>query len=204
MKTKIRAGKWWWWYPPPTVLVGANVGGKPDFIAITHAGRPDMGTVSFGISKAHSTNAGIKANKTFSINLLTDDFVEKMGGYRSLVSGWDADKAKLCDVFYGRLQTAPMIRQCFCCMECRLVQIVDFPSGVEPHGIKHDVFVGEMVEAWGSELDTTAGGMDLVKTSIFGEPRLQARPNPAGTSAPHSGLPRVDAAEASERHAASR
>jgi flavin reductase (DIM6/NTAB) family NADH-FMN oxidoreductase RutF len=141
-------------YPLPTVLAGANVGGKPNFIAMAHVGIMDMGSVSLGMSKAHYTNAGIKANKTFSINIPSVALVKETD-YCGLVSGRDADKAKLFDVFYGTLQTAPMIRQCPVCMECRLIQIVDFP--------KHDVFVGEVVETWADEEVLTAGKMDLAK-----------------------------------------
>jgi len=44
----------------------------------------------------------------------------------------------LFDVFYGKLDTAPMIRECPVCRECTLYRTVDFPE--------HDLFVGEIQE----------------------------------------------------------
>ena len=58
-------------YPLPTTLIGANINGKPNFIAIAHVGIMDLGSVSLGMAKAHYTNKGIKENKTFSVNIRT-------------------------------------------------------------------------------------------------------------------------------------
>ena len=51
-------------YPTPTVLVGATVNGKPNFITIAHVGIMTHTHISLGIGKVHHTNAGIKDNKT--------------------------------------------------------------------------------------------------------------------------------------------
>jgi len=59
------------------------------------------------------------------------------------------------DVFYGDLQTAPMIRECPVCMECVLDRIVDFPE--------HDLFVGEIRETYAHESVLTDGRVDLAK-----------------------------------------
>ncbi len=39
---------------------------------------------------------------------------------------------------FMQVKTAPMIKQCPINMECKLIQIVDFP--------KHDIFIGEIVK----------------------------------------------------------
>jgi len=75
--------------------------------------------------------------------------------YCGLVSGKKVDKSKLFDVFYGKLKTAPMIRECPINMECRLIQTVDFP--------KHDVFIGEIVETYVDEEYLTDGIVDFAK-----------------------------------------
>jgi flavin reductase (DIM6/NTAB) family NADH-FMN oxidoreductase RutF len=75
--------------------------------------------------------------------------------YCGIVSGKKADKAKLFENFYGKLETAPMIKQCPLNMECRLIQIVDFPN--------HDVFVGEVVETYCDEQYLTEGIVDFSK-----------------------------------------
>jgi flavin reductase (DIM6/NTAB) family NADH-FMN oxidoreductase RutF len=123
----------------PTTLVGANVSGRPNFITIAHAGLMGTGCITLSVNKMHYTNAGIKQNKTFSVNIPSTDMVEK-ADYCGLVSGKDTDKAELFETFYGRLGTAPMIQECPINMECRLIQTIDFPN--------HDGFIGKIVETY--------------------------------------------------------
>ena len=141
-------------YPMPTTLVGAMVEGKPTFITIAHVGIMDLGSVSLGMNKMHYTNAGIKESGTFSVNIPTVEMVKETD-YCGLVSGKNADKAALFEVFYGNLKTAPMIEECPINMECRLVQTVDFP--------RHDIFIGEIVEAYCEERCLTEGIVDFSK-----------------------------------------
>jgi flavin reductase (DIM6/NTAB) family NADH-FMN oxidoreductase RutF len=85
-------------YPTPTTLVGATVEGEPNFITIAHVGIMDLGSVSLEMAKAYYTNAGIKENGTFSINLPSADMVKETG-YCGLVSGKRINNAKLFHVF---------------------------------------------------------------------------------------------------------
>ena len=141
-------------YPMPTTLVGANVNGKPNYITIAHVGIMDHGSISLSMNKAHYTNAGIKENGTFSVNIPSVDMVKETD-YCGLVSGKRTDKSQLFEHFYGELKTAPMIRECPINMECRLIQTVDFP--------RHDVFVGEIVETYCDEQYLTDGIVDLTQ-----------------------------------------
>jgi len=141
-------------YPMPTTLVGAMVEGKPTFITIAHVGIMDLGSVSLGMNKMHYTNAGIKESGTFSVNIPTVEMVKETD-YCGLVSGKNVDKAALFEVFYGNLKTAPMIEECPINMECRLVQTVDFP--------RHDIFIGQIVEAYCEESCLTEGIVDFSK-----------------------------------------
>lgn len=141
-------------YPTPTVLVGANVNGKPNFIAIAHIGILTMNDVSIGMAKSHYTNAGIRENGTFSICLPSEELVAATD-YCGLVSGRDVDKGALFEVFYGTLKTAPLIRECKVCMECHLDRIYDYPN--------HDVFAGEVVETHADEAVLSAGKIDVAK-----------------------------------------
>jgi len=138
----------------PTTLVGANVNGKPNYITIAHVGIMDHGSISLSMNKAHYTNAGIKENGTFSVNIPSVDMVKETD-YCGLVSGKRTDKSQLFEHFYGELKTAPMIRECPINMECRLIQTVDFP--------RHDVFVGEIVETYCDEQCLTDGIVDLIQ-----------------------------------------
>ena len=141
-------------YPMPTTLVGATVDGRANFVTIAHVGIMDLGSVSLGMAKAHYTNAGIKENGTFSINLPSTEMVKETD-YCGLVSGRRVNKAKLFNVFYGNLKTAPMIDKCPINMECKLMKVVDFP--------KHDVFIGEIVATYAEEAVLADGVVDYGK-----------------------------------------
>jgi flavin reductase (DIM6/NTAB) family NADH-FMN oxidoreductase RutF len=75
--------------------------------------------------------------------------------YCGIMTGKKTDKAALFDVFYGDLETAPMIRQCPVCMECSLERVVDFPN--------YDVFVGEVRQTHVDESVLSEGAVDLSK-----------------------------------------
>lgn len=141
-------------YPLPTTIVGALVDGKPNYITIAHVGIMDPGAVSLGMNKAHYTNQGIKANQTFSINVPSVSQV-KVTDYCGLISGKQESKADLFKTFYGKLKTAPMIKECALNMECQLVQTVDFPQ--------HDIFIGKVVATHCDESVLTDGVVDLEK-----------------------------------------
>jgi flavin reductase (DIM6/NTAB) family NADH-FMN oxidoreductase RutF len=141
-------------YPLPTTLVGANVNGKPNFIAIAHVGILDTTTISLGMNKSHFTNNGTKENKTFSVNIPSITMVKETD-YCGLVSGKDIDKSTLFQTFYGKLKTAPMISTCPVNLECRLIQTMDLPH--------HDVFIGEIMMTYCDEIVLTKGVLDYKK-----------------------------------------
>jgi flavin reductase (DIM6/NTAB) family NADH-FMN oxidoreductase RutF len=141
-------------YPMPTVLVGALVDKKPNYLAIAHVGIMDLESVSLGMNKRHYTNAGIRANKTFSINIPSTTMVKETD-YCGLVSGKDSKKADLFKTFYGKLKTAPMIEQCVINMECELIKTVDFPN--------HDIFIGKITNTFCEETVLTDGEVDFEK-----------------------------------------
>jgi flavin reductase (DIM6/NTAB) family NADH-FMN oxidoreductase RutF len=141
-------------YPTPTVLVGATVSGKANFITIAHIGIMTHSHISLGMGNIHYTNAGIKENKTFSVCLPSEDLVIETD-YCGIMTGKKTDKSALFDVFYGELKTAPMIQQCKVCMECRLDRIVDFPT--------HDIFIGEIVQTYADESILSDTKIDISK-----------------------------------------
>jgi flavin reductase (DIM6/NTAB) family NADH-FMN oxidoreductase RutF len=141
-------------YPLPTVLVGALVDGKPNYLTIAHVGIMEPDAVSLGMNKQHYTNQGIKTNKTFSINIPSTKLVKETD-YCGLVSGKDKNKADLFKTFYGKLKTAPMIEQCSINMECELIKTVDFPN--------HDIFIGKIVATHCNEAVLTNGVVDFEK-----------------------------------------
>jgi flavin reductase (DIM6/NTAB) family NADH-FMN oxidoreductase RutF len=144
-------------YPTPTVLIGAIVDGKPNYITIAHIGivnhaRPYL--ISISSAKAHYTNAGIKENKAFSVNIPSENLVVETD-YAGLVSGKNTDKSTLFEIFYGEVEKAPLIKACPINMECRLYDIYDTAT--------HDLFIGEIVETHADESVLTDGKIDLAK-----------------------------------------
>lgn len=68
--------------------------------------------------------------------------------YIGLVSRRDVDQSSVFEIFFGELQTAPLIKNCPLAMECRLYTVVDTPA--------HDVFAGEAVATYAAVLATGA------------------------------------------------
>lgn len=150
-------------YPTPTTIVGAIVEGKVNFITIAHIGivnhaRPYL--ISLSLAKAHYTNAGIRENKTFSVNIPNENLVVETD-YVGIVSGKKTDKSSVFEVFYGDLENAPMITECPINMECKLYDVYDTPT--------HDLFIGEIVETYADESVLKNGKVDLarVKPLLF-------------------------------------
>ena len=144
-------------YPTPTVLAGATVNGRPNFITIAHIGivnhaRPHL--ISLSMGKSHYTNAGIKEHKAFSVNIPSEDLVVETD-YAGLVSGKKTDKSALFETFTGELEFAPLIKACPLNMACRLYDIYDTPT--------HDLFIGEIVQTYADESVLTGGKVDLAK-----------------------------------------
>jgi flavin reductase (DIM6/NTAB) family NADH-FMN oxidoreductase RutF len=143
--------------------VGAIVEGKVNFITIAHIGivnhaKPYL--ISLSLAKPHYTNAGIKENKAFSVNIPNEDLVVATD-YVGIVSGKKTDKSGVFEVFYGNLENAPMITECPINMECTLYDVYDTPT--------HDLFIGEIVETYADDavLKDNKIDLELVKPLLF-------------------------------------
>ena len=118
-------------FPKPTALIGSLIDDRPNFMNIVWFNRvnrsPNIWAAS--VNKKHHTLEGIKQNGSFSINLPSPDLAVKTD-YCGLVSGRDVDKSELFDVFFGKLKTAPMIRECPVNTECLVQDTIDLPDHV--------------------------------------------------------------------------
>lgn len=144
-------------YPMPVTVIGTLVDGRVNFINIAHVGILNANAphlISLGMNKVHFSNAGIKANKTFSVNMLASrQMVE--ADYVGMVSGRQVDKSGVFQAVYGELKTAPMIADAPLSMECRLVDIYDLQT--------HEILIGEVVNTYAEESVLTQGKVDLAK-----------------------------------------
>lgn len=147
-------------YPMPVSLVGANVGGRANFMAVAWFARVNYtpAIIAAAINKRHHTAAGIRENGTFSVNFPSAEMVEQTD-YCGIVSGKKTDKSGLFDVFYGELKTAPLISQCPVCLECRLLDTISQPMD--------NLFLGEIVGAYTEEQYLTDGKPDVRKMNPF-------------------------------------
>ena len=145
-------------YPSPTVIVGADIDGKANYITIAWIGILGFRTIGMAMNKSHYTNRGIKENKTFSVNIPSVNMLKETD-YIGLVSGKTVDKSKIFANFYGNLKNAPMIEECAINMECELTQVLDSKS--------HEIFIGSIVETYCDDTYLTNGKVDLVKVQPF-------------------------------------
>jgi flavin reductase (DIM6/NTAB) family NADH-FMN oxidoreductase RutF len=156
---KSKMGSMTFLYPMPATLVGANVGGKPNYLTVAYCGivqhSPAMIAVTLG--KRHYTNAGIKQNETFSVDIPSEEMVT-LTDYCGIVTGRQVDKSVLFETFYGQLKTAPMIKECPINLECKLIQTLDL-------GGTNEIFIGEIVETYTEERYMTNGLPDIKKVN---------------------------------------
>ncbi|MBF0259841.1 MAG: flavin reductase family protein [Desulfamplus sp.] len=144
-------------YPMPTTLVGTTVNGKPNFITIAHVGILNHGTpqyLSIGLHKSHYSNAGIRESTAFSICLPSEDLMVKTD-YCGIMTGKKTDKAALFDIFYGKTQYAPMIKECPVNMELKLKDILEYGE--------HEIFIGQLVDTHVDENFISNGTVDISK-----------------------------------------
>lgn len=129
-------------YPMPTTIVGATVENRANFATIAFVGIFSYDIVSIGSGKNNFTNRGIKQNKTYSINIPSDDMVTETD-YVGIVTGKKVDKSNLFKFSYGKLKTAPMIDKAPISMECELLEILDYGN--------HEIFISKVVNTYVDE-----------------------------------------------------
>jgi flavin reductase (DIM6/NTAB) family NADH-FMN oxidoreductase RutF len=96
--------------------------------------------ISITLIEKHYTNQGIKENGCFSVNIHNTRML-KVTDYVGINSGSVIDKSTLFDVFNGKLENAPMIRETPLNLECTLVKTIDLGNNCE-------IYIGEIVESY--------------------------------------------------------
>lgn len=146
--------------PMPMVLVGTTVEGRANFVAVAWVARVNGSPpiMAIALNQRHYTPTGILECETFSINVPSTELMIQTD-YCGLVSGRETDKSGVFEVFYGELETAPMIRACPLCMECRLFNAISLPS--------HHLFLGEVVATYADKDCLTDGKPDVRKVNPF-------------------------------------
>lgn len=141
--------------PFPTMLVGADVNNKPNYVTVGACGVVSLKPVLYiSLKSTHYTTIGVKENGFFSVNLPSANMVEKTD-YCGVVSGRTTDKSKLFTAFYDELGKAPMIEECSMNMLCKVIKsmsIFDF-----------EMFFGEIIAVYANDVCLTEGNLDPQK-----------------------------------------
>lgn len=151
-------------YPRPALLVGANVDGKANFMAVGGGGVANGEPPMIAVLIRHHcyTLKGVLQNLTFSVNTPSIDLVRETD-FCGITSGAKVDKVKACkfNVFYGNLKSAPLIEQCPVNLECKVVHILNLGS--------HSFIIGEVKGTYVSDNCLTEGKPDTkkIKPIIF-------------------------------------
>ena len=165
MKNKIKPSAYL--FPMPVALIGANVNGKPNFEPLAYVGiveyKPPL--ISVASYETHYTNIGIKENGVFSVNTPSENII-KGTDYCGIVSGKNSDKSEVFDVFYGDLKTAPMISQSPLNLECKVIKTIKISDFVDIEK-SHELFIGEVVNAYADDEYLTEGAPDISKFKTF-------------------------------------
>ncbi len=118
-------------FPHPTVLVGADVNGKSDFVTVAWitiaCGTPPW--VAIALNRVRHSLKGVRENMTFSVNIPNTAMVKETD-YCGIATGAKTDKAKDCNfkVFYGEVAGAPFIEQCPVNIGCTAEHILKLGS----------------------------------------------------------------------------
>jgi flavin reductase (DIM6/NTAB) family NADH-FMN oxidoreductase RutF len=132
--------------PKPVILVGTYLDDKPNFITVSWAGvtSEEPPTMLVAIRNIRYSLKGIRKNMAFSVNLPSANMVKETD-YCGMVSGSETDKVRDCNfkIFYGNLDTAPLIEECPVNIECEVYQII--PLG------EQSLVIGKIIETYISE-----------------------------------------------------
>jgi flavin reductase (DIM6/NTAB) family NADH-FMN oxidoreductase RutF len=140
----------------PAVLVGANVGGKPNYMVVAWTGVAcmDPPMIAIAINKTRHTEKGIQENRSFSVNIPSAKNALELD-YCGIVSGGKTDKSKVFESFYGKLETAPLISEFPINIECELRHTLELGS--------HNLHIGEIMDVHVATECMTGGMPDIEK-----------------------------------------
>ncbi len=167
--------------PLPAVLVGSLTNGHPNYLVIGYIAPFDFGKhIFFSLYKKRYTRIGIHENRTFSVNIPSEDLLEKVKVCGSH-SGRDYDKGSIFDTWYGELKTAPMIHECPINIECEVAEILDYDP--------NEGIIGRVIKSYADSQYITDGKLDWrmvhpliwVTGGDFNYYRLGDRINPGKT-----------------------
>jgi flavin reductase (DIM6/NTAB) family NADH-FMN oxidoreductase RutF len=158
MKNKTRFDPMPVLFPHPTVIVGADVDGKPDLATVAWAtiacGTPPW--MAIALNRVRHSLKGVRQNMAFSVNIPNTGQVTETD-YCGIATGSRDDKVADCkwDVFYGDVGGAPYVQQCPVNIGCTAEHILKLGS--------HYLIAGPIKEMYVSDDCLTDGKIDVAK-----------------------------------------
>jgi flavin reductase (DIM6/NTAB) family NADH-FMN oxidoreductase RutF len=149
----------------PICLLGSMVEGRANFCTVAWFTMIDDEPPTLGLvlGKGRRTLDGIMENMTFSVNIPNIGQAQ-VTDYCGIHSGHEVDKSELFQTFFGKLGSAPMIKDFPVNIECRFDQMIRF-EGV-------DLVIGEI-----EDVHIDEGCMDGMKANHkLIDPLLYAMP----------------------------
>ncbi|MCK9224957.1 MAG: flavin reductase family protein [Candidatus Muirbacterium halophilum] len=146
--------------PMPVVLIGSSSQRKDNFMNCAWISQVNVAPaiVSISINKNHKTAISIKETQCFSINIPTEELMEKTD-YSGMVSNRRISKKELFDVFYSEEFKVPMIKECAVNIECKVVDIKEFQTNT--------VFFGKFINCYSEKKYLTNNKLDNNKINGF-------------------------------------
>ena len=146
--------------PMPVVIIGSKSTQKDNFMTCAWITRVNAAPpiIAISLNKNHHTSPAIRENGYFSINIPTEELLEKTD-YCGMVSERKTIKSSLFDVFYTEDLKVPMIKECAVNIECKLIDIKDLPSNT--------VFFGEIINSYSNEKYMKDNMLDNTKVDSF-------------------------------------
>jgi len=129
-------------YPMPLVVIGTVFEGKNHYMLAGHVGIIDHGTVEISVHKSRYSQQGLRTNKAYSINLLTEDMLPA-ANKSAFMNGWKEDKSKLFEAEFGKVVNAPLIKNAPISMACEVIDIYERPD--------FDIFIAKVTETFVDE-----------------------------------------------------
>jgi len=146
--------------PWTQTILGTHYEGSTNFMALDWLTRVNYKPPMLGIcvNNAHASNVAIRDTGEFSVNVPSTDMVD-ITDCTGLVSGRQVNKSGLFEVFYGKLEAAPMIKTCPLSMECKVIQTIELPTNT--------FFISEIINIYCEEQFLSNGKPDVKKINPF-------------------------------------
>jgi flavin reductase (DIM6/NTAB) family NADH-FMN oxidoreductase RutF len=145
--------------PMPVAIAGTVIDEHPSFFTVSFLGMMNFQppVISITMGKGHASVKAIDKNKTFSLNIPSEDLVAETDYVG--VSDKDQSRSTIFTIFNGKVKNAPFIHEAAINLGCKLLHQFEITGQV--------TFIAEVTEMFSSEEYITDNWLDLSKIKPF-------------------------------------